>query len=230
MSADLKVDWCSYQAAKWAVEHWHYSRTMPTPPIVCVGAWERNEYIGCVLFSRGATTNYGKAYGIKITEVAELTRVALREHKAATSEVLSKAIKILANKERGLRLLISFADTNQGRLGIIYQATNWIYAGDTGTSVKFRDKQGRVWHGRQVSRTGVKRQYGELRSVPKISDCERVQELPKHRYLYPLDRAMRRQIEPLRQPYPKREASGPSVDGDTPVPTGEAGSTPAARS
>ena len=27
--ADLKLDWCSYQAAKWAVEHWHYSKTMP---------------------------------------------------------------------------------------------------------------------------------------------------------------------------------------------------------
>lgn len=28
----------------------------------------------------------------------------------------------------------------------------------------------------------------------------------KHRYLYPLDRAMRRQIQKLAQPYPKRAA------------------------
>ena len=31
---------------------------------------------------------------------------------------------------------------------------------------------------------------------------------PKHRYLMPLDDAMRAQIEPLRKPYPKRETCG----------------------
>ena len=79
-----------------------------------------------------------------------------------------------------------------------------------------------MWHGRQVSSTGVKRQYGELRYVPRIEDCTRIPEIGKHRYLYPLDRAMRKQIEPLRKPYPKRETCGPSVEGDT-LPQAEGG-------
>jgi hypothetical protein len=113
-------------------------------------------------------------------------------------------------------------------LGVIYQAGNWIYTGETDGYDKFMDKNGRVWHPRQVSRTGVKRQYGELRVVPKISDCIRIPQTGKHRYLYPLDKAMRRQIKPLALPYPKRE---PSVNGDTPTSqVGESGSIPEVRS
>jgi len=27
---ELKLDWCSYEAAKFAVEHWHYNANPPT--------------------------------------------------------------------------------------------------------------------------------------------------------------------------------------------------------
>jgi hypothetical protein len=50
----------------------------------------------------------------------------------------------------------------------------------------------------------VKPQYGELRQVAKIDECEKIPQLGKYRYLMPLDDAMRKQIEPLRKPYPKR--------------------------
>ena len=50
----LKLDWCSHEAARWAVEHWHYSKSMPTPPVVKIGVWEDERFIGVVLFSRGA--------------------------------------------------------------------------------------------------------------------------------------------------------------------------------
>jgi hypothetical protein len=38
----------------------------------------------------------------------------------------------------------------------------------------------------------------------KISDCKKVFQLGKYRYLMPLDPAMRAQIAPLAKPYPKR--------------------------
>lgn len=54
---------------------------------------------------------------------------------------------------------------------------------------------------------------------------------PKLKYLYPLDRAMRKQIAPLAKPYPKRKTCGQSVEGDTigdqPI---EEGSIPSVRS
>ena len=217
---DLRVDWCSYKAAKYAVEHWHYSRSMPTPPVIRIGAWECEKYIGCVLFSRGANKNLGGPYGLINTEVAELTRVALDNHQSTVSQILAKSIRLLRDKEKGLRLLVSFADKNESHHGGIYQASNWIYTGETQPSYKFEDKYGNIWHPRQVSKTGIELQYGELRRVAKTEDCKRIFQFGKHRYLYPLDRAMRRQIAPLAQPYPKRDTR--PVNGDT-LATSEAG-------
>ena len=212
----LKLDWCSHEAARWAVEHWHYSKSMPTPPVARIGAWENERFIGVVLFSRGANNNLGKPYQLSVTEVCELTRVALSSHDTPVSKIVSLAIKMLQKQSSGLRLVVSFADQNHGHVGVIYQAGGWIYSGTANSTPKYITKGGKVLHNRQVSKTGFKPQYGELRRVPLISDCQIVPQLDKHRYLYPLDRAMRKQIEPLRKPYPKRQTCGPSVEGDMP--------------
>ncbi|NLJ61625.1 MAG: protein Mom [Firmicutes bacterium] len=203
---DLLVDWCSYEAAKYAVEHWHYSGTMPTSPTVRIGVWENRCFIGAVIFSRGACKNLGTSYGLQQTEVCELARVALSAHLTPTSRIVACALKMLVEDNARLRLVVSFADANEGHLGVLYQAGNWVYCGETTASCKWRDARGRLWHSRQVSKTGWRVQYGKMRQVPATADCVRITQLPKHRYLYPLDKAMRRRIEPLRQPYPKRES------------------------
>lgn len=212
---DLKVDWCEHKAANYAVTHWHYSRSMPTPPVLKIGAWENNNFIGVVLFSRGANNNLGKPYSLSPTEICELTRVALSKHISAVTEIVSKSIKFLISQSPGIRLIVSFADPNQGHIGTIYQAGNWIYSGIANSTPKYKTRDGRILHQRQVSKTGVKPQYGEMRIVPKISDCIVIPQEDKYRYLYPLDRAMRKQIAPLAKPYPKRETCGRSVEGDT---------------
>ena len=216
----LKLDWCSHEAARWAVEHWHYSKSMPTPPVVKIGVWEDERFIGVVLFSRGANANLGKPYSISVTEVCELTRVALSKHGSPVSKVLSVALKMLKAKAPGLRLVVSYADPNHDHNGAVYQAGNWIYTGASNADFQAIDQTGRVWHSRQVSRSGVARQYGELRRVPKLGECAIVPLLGKYRYLYPLDAAMRAQIAPLAKPYPKRavvvqavEQPRPSADG-----------------
>ena len=81
-----------------------------------------------------------------------------------------------------------------------------------------RAAYGTAW---TVSRTGVKRQYGTLRRVPRHDQCRRVPLLGKHKYLYPLDAAMRAQIAPLAQPYPKRATS---IVADVPPDQGGEGS------
>jgi len=216
----LRLDWCSYEAAKYAVMHWHYSHSMPMPPLARIGVWEGDGFIGCVLFGRGANNNLHKPYGIANTEICELVRVALCAHVAPVSRIVSIAIKMLARSQPLLRLIVSYADPNNGHVGGIYQAGGWLYSGETGADFKAIDKHGRVWHSRQVSHTGVKRQYGVLRRVPRHDDCTLVPLEGKHKYLYPLDAAMRAQIEPLRKPYPKRadeakETARPASSGET---------------
>jgi hypothetical protein len=209
----LKLDWCSHAAAKYSVEHWHYSRSLPTPPLVKIGVWEDERFIGCVLFSRGANQHLGSPYGQACTEVCELTRVALDQHKTPVSRIVAIAIKMLQLHVPGLRLIVSFADPNEGHVGTIYQAGGWIDQAQTSASYKYQDKQGRIWHARQVSSTGLKRQYGETRRMPKISDCVKLPELGKHRYLFPLDKEMRTKVQALSKPYPKKSCAA-SIEGD----------------
>lgn len=197
----LHLDWCSYKAAKYAVEHWHYSKTLPAPPIIKIGVWEDDKFIGCVLFSRGNTQNLGTAYGLSMIEVCELSRVALDKHKSSVTKIISVALLMLKKKEK-LKLVVSFADANQSHLGIIYQAGNWVYSGLSSAGYKFL-MGGKEYHSRQVATDGVNIQFGRKRKCPKISECERINLKPKYRYLYPLDSEIKKQIELLRKPYPK---------------------------
>jgi len=202
---ELKVDWCEYKAAEYAVIHWHYSKVMPSGKLVKVGAWENGLFIGCVIFGRGGTYTIGEPYGLKQVECCELVRVALNNHVHPTSEIVSSAIGFIKKQSPGLRLIVSYADSKEGHNGTIYQAMNWVYEGGSVDSwIKVR---GALKHRRSLTSL-----YGtnSLEWLQKHVDpnAERVIMPPKHKYLYPLDRAMRKQIAPLAKPYPKREHAG----------------------
>lgn len=197
---DLKIDWATHAAAKYACENWHYSKSIPKSKIVKVGAWENDAFIGVVLFSYGATPGLVKPYGLKMNEGCELTRIALTQHKSFVSRVMSKAMKMLKTSNPGLRIIVSFADTNEKHHGGIYQATNWIYTGITQGCFFYKHKSGKMYHPRNVSEN-----LSLSGKIVKPSDCQKIWKDGKHRYLMPLDKKMRKQILPLSKPYPKRE-------------------------
>lgn len=212
----LRLDWCSHQAAKYAVEHWHYSHSLPTPPYNRVGVWEDEQYIGCVLFSRGASDSIGRPYGLLQTEVAELTRVALTMHESPVSRIIAVSVRFLRQRSPGLKLLVSYADPAQGHHGGIYQASGWIYVGQTASNAAYIAPDGKRWHSRMVSPSGRKKVYGAYRRVWRPDQC-RIERLPgKYKYLFALDPAMRAQLQPLAKPYPRRqplESEGPPDQG-----------------
>ncbi len=195
----LKIDWCTYESAKYAVENWHYSKTMPTNKLVKIGVWETNKFIGAVIFVPGATPTLCMTYKISQQQCCELTRVALKKHKTPVSRIVSIAIKFLKKSNPGLKLIISFADQNEGHHGGIYQAGGWIYVGEGGPK-KIPFLNGKQIHERSLS---VLVKQGKARR----EDCDWRPVLPKHKYLMPLDKEMRKKIEPLRKPYPKRAES-----------------------
>lgn len=204
MSSHLRLDWCSHAAAKYAVEHWHYSRSLPPFPRVHVGVWEESGFIGSIIFSRGATPQMFVPYGLEQTDACELTRVALGDHRTAVSKMLSIATRMLVSRCPGVRLIVSHADPYRGHHGGIYQAAGWIYTGCTSSSKMYRDPRGRLWHGRMISPTGYKRVFGRYRPVIKPNSCTEVAMPGKHRYLFPTDKEMRSRVLPIAQEYPKR--------------------------
>lgn len=230
---NLIVAPCERKAALYAVQHWHYSRTLPPGKAVCYGVWESGKFIGAIVFGRGANNNMLRPYGLKMTDGCELVRVALSSHLAPVSQVVGASLRRLRSDNAGLRLVVSFADPAEGHHGGIYQAGNWIYAGMSPDKTAYQTRDGRVLHTRQVSATGRGIEFGSPRAMPKRSDCTVVRLPGKHRYLYPLDRAMRRQVGKLAQPYPAAETPPceQGIDGDPATfPVAGAGSTPAARS
>lgn len=203
MSSSLKLDWCSHEAAKYAVEHWHYSGAMPAGKTVKVGVWEDGRFIGAVIFCWGANLNIGHPYGLQQTQVCELVRVALSVHLTPVSKVVSVALRMLHRQSPGVRLIISYADPDEGHHGGIYQAMNWLYVGTTPIDH-------RVWDGvRWLHRRTMHARYGHSPTAG-----QQVKEVFKHKYLMPLDAEMRAKILPLAKPYPKRTCVG-SVASDT---------------
>ena len=206
---DLRLDWCSYEAAKYAVEHWHYSKKMPKARLVKIGVWEDGQFIGAVVFGGGANADLGAPYGLTQFETAELVRVALKEHKNTVSKIVSYSIKMIKKEFSKLRLLVSFADPEHNHAGGIYQAMNWIYIGMTEPADEY------IFNGERRHGRGLRMTLASYNLQGK-NTLERAKQLDpnaktlkgssKYRYLFPLDDAMRKQIEPLRKPYPKRES------------------------
>ena len=204
MQHELKIDWATHDAVKYACLNWHYSKSIPVPPLVKVGAWENNKFIGVVIFSRGASSNLMKPYNLNQDEGCELTRIALSSHTAPVSKIVKLAILFLKKNSPKLKLIVSFADPQYGHHGGIYQAGNWIYCGTTANSKEYWHN-GKRLHSRQVSEKGWNIQQGQKRKTVKPSECVIIKTLGKHRYLMPLNNEIKNKLQHLSKPYPKRD-------------------------
>ena len=210
---DLRIDWATHEAAKYACEHWHYSGCIPKSKLVKFGVWENGKYIGCVIYGVGATSDLVKKYGLEKDEGCELVRIALTKHESHVSRIIALTLKLLKKTQSGIRLVVSFADPEQGHHGGIYQASGWIFAGRTQASDEYIYK-GKRWQGRSFRHN--------YKGMEKHPDVQKIKGSSKHRYLMPLDKEMKARILPLSKPYPKR-ASSETIDtaGNLPDKGGE---------
>lgn len=206
METNLRLDWCSYKAAKYAVMNWHYSKVMSLGKLLKIGVWENDKFIGCVIFGYGNNQHQGKRFNLKQTQICELLRVALTKHKSNVTQIIKIALYLLKNFNIGISLILSYADPEQGHIGAIYQAGNWVYVGRGGSNEAFFDINGKRLHSRRVGKGGLKSIFGKIVKVPDSDKIIRKKLLLKYKYLYPLTKEMRKQIEPLSKPYPKNAA------------------------
>jgi len=230
----LLVASCTYEAAKYAVMNWHYSQAMPSGKLIKHGVWEDDTFIGVVLYGRGANRDLLKPYGLDATQGCELVRIALTEHTATVTSIVSASMKDLKKQSPRLRVIVSFADLQQGHHGGIYQAGNWIYTGKSIAADEYIINGTRV-HGRSARAMRQAKQGGAIKGESTLdwlhkyvdANATRIQGSRKHRYVYPLDKQMRRKIEKLRQPYP-HAVEGSEVSRDTSGVEGQVRSLPTA--
>lgn len=216
----MRLTYATHKAIDYACKHFHYAKAVPVNTLGYNVYNDNGEWCGVVLFGTGANNNIGKEYGLKQGQVFELVRVALNGKQSCTSQAVALSLKQLHKDCPLCRLVVSYADIDQSHLGTIYQATNWAFVGtmmkdqhDSSWIVK-----GKRYHGRIVSdwirnRGGLQgltrhqflQKYYDPNAQPYITKGKR-------KYLMPMDKRMRKQIEPLRQPYPKDDADWHKID------------------
>lgn len=192
MAVNLKVDWANHKATVFACKNWHYSKSVPSGKLVKIGVWEDDKFKGVVIFSRGANKSIGSPYGLPQTQVCELTRIAMTSHETPVTKVVSIALKMLKKFCPDIKLVVSYADLDQGHEGKIYKAGNWLYEGlfNAGSMGAF------IFKGKKVHPKTIHSTYGKgsqrIEFLKKIDpNVSKFITKGKHKYLYILDESIR---------------------------------------
>ncbi len=207
----------SEEAAPWCKRR-HYARRIP-PITYAFGLYVNEILEGVVTYGSLSTPQVRNgmfeddAFG---ENIIELNRLCIdSEISNAATVLVGRSLKLLPKP----KVVVSYADTNQGHIGYVYQAANFLYTG----AVTAHDSEYLV-HGKKVHpRTLAANGITAPKEWAKENGIEIVRPQPKHRYVYlhgslAERRQMRRKLKyPLVGPYPK----GPTrrYELGTPVPT-----------
>lgn len=213
----MRLTVATRDAIKFACLHYHYAQTVPVNTIGFNVYNAGGEWCGVIVYGTGANCHIGSEYGVKMGEILELVRVALNGKQEATSQAVAASLKMIHEKCPLCRLILSYADMDQGHLGTIYQATNWIYCGISGVDTAGSRNNCWIINGKKTHKRGVTdflKGCGCLATLENVRryidpNAEYFRSVGKRKYLYPLDKRMRKQILPLGKPYPKGEGWNP---------------------
>lgn len=197
-SSEIVVKQIENSKTKELILNVHYAHRMPSVSYA-YGLFVNGALEGVVTFGQPASPRVcdGIAGKENAKLVLELNRLVLRSNrKNDASRLVGQALRLLPRP----KIIISYADTAQNHLGIVYQATNFDYYGlsEIRTDRVFIDGSKQV-HGRHVISTDV----DNLHERTKL-----VQRPRKHRYVQilankTLKKRIKKQVRYQQQSYPK---------------------------
>ncbi len=198
----MRLEKASYKAIRYACLNFHYAKSIPNVGLAYSVFNDKKEWCGVICFGLGAANNIAKPFGLNQGNVIELLRMALNGKQESTSKSMSIAMKLVKKDAPNVKILVSYADSEQGHIGSIYQATNWYYIGySTDTNL--------VINGKREHRRSLGSRYGTS-SIEKLKNkglkVELIKTKPKWKYIYPIDKNMINLCKSLSKPYPKKQA------------------------
>lgn len=203
----MRISKATPEATRFACYNFHYAKAVPVCQYV-YNVWnDDDEWCGVIVYGGGANHYIASPYNKWQGQVVELERVALngKQGHGRTSTAVALTLKALSKEAPWVDLVVSYADLDQNHAGTLYQATNWIYTGlkNPGTIGAFIIK-GKKTHNKTIYSRGWKQSLLWLRENvdPK---AEEFITKGKHKYLYPMNKAMRKRIQILSVPYPKKD-------------------------
>jgi len=164
------------------ITHKHYLKRK-CPCSVAFGLFKNSELVGVIVFGKPAsyTLCNGIAGKDESKNVIEFSRLWVddRMPKNTESWFIARALKNCQ-----FDIVVSFADTEQGHVGYIYQATNWLYCGVSKKQKYFRlksktDNSGGTEYRRRerMPKSEIISEYGEEYVEEYFSS-------KKYRYIY----------------------------------------------
>jgi Ni,Fe-hydrogenase III small subunit len=161
----------------------HYAKRWPSISYA-FGLYVGNKLDGIVTYGTPPSSplRRGIAGDDYIKDVLELNRLCLRNNKKnQASYLVGNSLKKLPKN----KIIVSYADTSQDHLGIVYQATNFIYCGLSAKRTDWKVKGLEHLHGQTIADKfrGVKNRSKAIREY--YGDDFYLNPRPrKHRYLY----------------------------------------------
>lgn len=166
------------EAYPWLLQK-HYAKRIPQIMYAFGLYSDENRLIGVVTYGIPASPSLcsgicGKEYSEK---VLELNRLCLENNsKNESSFLVSNSIKMLPKPS----IIVSYADTAQGHVGYVYQATNFLYTGLSAYRVDWTVKGLEHKHSKTLSNgmtlESIKEKYGD--------DFYYAIRSRKHRYIF----------------------------------------------
>ena len=166
----------SYQDTKPFILDIHYAKRMPSISYA-YGLFLNDQLVGIVSYGSPASPSLCKGIAGEKNKklVLELNRLVLKNNKKNEASILIGASFKLLPKPR---IIVSYADTAQDHLGVVYQATNFLFTGTSKPRTDMAGKDGK--HSRHHLGDRTRRVY---RSA-------------KHRYVYLLgNKRQKRQLK-----------------------------------
>jgi hypothetical protein len=186
----------------------HYARRMPSVSLA-YGLFRSNDLEGVVTYGTppSAPLRSGICGPDFSAHVLELNRLCLKSNKRNDASMLvARSLRIIG----GDRIIVSFADTAQSHLGIVYQASNFLYCGLSAKRTDWKVRGKEHLHGQTIADEfrGVKNRAAAMRD--KYGDDFYLEPRSrKHRYVMIIGskkfkRAALAALRYNQEPYPKQ--------------------------
>lgn len=190
------IDNITYKTAMYFITNFHYLHRKAS----CVYSFglihkETKEIVGVIIYGIPASPNVcrGICGNDEEKNVYELTRLWIKDEvpKNGESFLIGNTIKLL-DKE----IIVSYSEPEQGHVGTVYQATNWLYCGLTAKRTN------------RVKINGENKKHNRHAAYDK-EDTILVPRPQKHRYIYfncnkKRKNELSKQLKYEIKPYPKK--------------------------
>jgi hypothetical protein len=198
----------SEETAPWLLEK-HYAKRM-CPISYAFGLYDDNQLVGVVTYGVPASSSLrsGICGEEHIGKVIELNRLCCNNKKNYASTLVGRSLQMLPKPA----IVVSYADTEQGHVGYVYQATNFIYTGLSAKRTDWKLKGMEHLHGATVADMSRGQENRAQWMRDKFGDDFYLQDRPrKHRYIFFTGSKHQKKVllESLKypiEPYPKGES------------------------